>query len=151
MTVARDAAQQLYRSVYAILSGDTSLNDLLASSPENPKVFQTFIDFDSAFALKNEQWLTFGIVDDRPMDIEQMQDVREIALDVHVWVRGPGSDLAELLEKRVREVLDNADLSTATLFAWFCHSVGYSKVYEAAPQLWHITSSYNVLCMAQEN
>jgi len=149
VTVAKDVAQQLYRSVFAILAGDTDLITLLdVSLPENPKIYQTFIDFDSAAALKGDQWITFGSVNDRPMEIEQMQDVREITLDVHVWVRGPGSDQAEVIEKRIRELLDNADLSTETLFVWYSHAAGYSKIYETVPQLWHVTSTYHILAMA---
>jgi len=151
VTVARDAAQQLYRSVFAILHGDADLAVLLdAQDPLNPRIYQTFIDFDSAAAFKNAQWVTFGSVSDRPMAIEQMQDVREITLDVHIWVRGPGSDQAELIEKRIRELLDNGDLATDNLFVWYCLAYGYSKVYEAQPELWHVTSTYHILAMAIE-
>lgn len=151
MPVAKDAAQQLYRSVYAILTGDAALTLLLAvTGPDNPKVYQSFIDFDSTFALKNGQWVTFNIVADRPFEIEQMQDVHEVVLDVHSWVRGPGSTIAETVDKRTRELLDDAALSTDNLFSWYCHYSGYSKNYEPVPQLWHVTSTYHILCMAQE-
>lgn len=151
VVVAKDAGKQLYASLWSALTGDSELITLLdGNEPENPKIYQSFIDFSSAFALKNSLWVTFGIINDRPMEIEQMQDVHELLLDVHVWQRGPGSDRAEDVERRTREILDNADLSTDTLFAWYCHFTGYNKVYEAVPQLWHVSSTYRIMCMSIE-
>jgi len=150
-TVAKDAAQQLYRSVFAKLTGDNDLTMLLESIlPENPKVYQSWVDFESAAALKNDQWITFNIVNDRPHPVEQMQDVRDIVLAVHIWVRGPGSDKAEAIEKRTRELLDDADIATSTLFVWQCFAVSYAKTFEAQPNLWHIESTYRIMCMALE-
>lgn len=150
VVVAKDAAQQLYRAVFSKLTLDGPLNALLESSVRNPKVFQDEIDFDTAEELKLSYWITFRIVNDDPDDVEQMQDIRNIDLAVSIWARGPGSDKAEEIEKRVRQLLDDGDLATPQLFVWVFYSTGYRKNFDLMARLWHITSTYRVKCMAIE-
>ena len=150
--IAKDAAQQLYRAIFAKLTGDEELRTMIGGTPEEPRVYQSAVDFDSAAALKDKTWITFNSVSDHPSEAEQTQDIRDIILDVHIWRRGPGSDNAEEAELRVRELLDNAiDLGglAKELLVLKCLAVGYFKTYEAQGGLWHITSTYDITCMAQ--
>lgn len=149
VTIAKDAPQQLYRSVFAKLKGDTDLLTLLgALVPDNPRIYQTYINFNTSLEFKEDVWITYNLASDSPMDVEQMQDVHEMVLDVHVWMRGPSTDRAEEVEARIRELLDNGDLSHEFLQSWYCHFAGYRKIYEMTPDLTHIITNYNVMCMA---
>lgn len=145
---AKGAAQQLYRSLFAILTGDAELGTLLQASPTDPHVYQTSVDFDTAAAIKGRRWITFNITSDQNADVEQIVDVRDIRYDVHVWYRGPQADEIEEVESRVRELLDDVNISTASLFSWINYSTGYNKTYEAQPEVWHITISFVTKSMA---
>ena len=150
-TVVKGAAQEVYKALFAALTGDAALRDLLGVEDEiDKRIYQTAVDFDSAAAIKGLRWLTFNLTNDVPAPIEQSLDVRLIRLDIHIWERGPGSDKAEAVEKRVRELLDGQDISTATLLAYSFVSSGYAKTYEAQQSLWHITSSFEGMFAALE-
>ena len=152
VTPTKDAVKQLYRSVFSKLRGDADLMSLLddTGDPEHQKVFQSFVDFETAASLKFDQWVTFHSVNDDPFDTEQTNDVQIIVLDINTWRRGPGSDLADDIDKRIKQIIDKADLNTSTLFVWYCDFVNYTKIYEPVPQLWHISSTFKVMCMAIE-
>ena len=147
-TPAKGAAQELYKAVFAVLQGDVALKGLLDATGEDPRIYQTSVAFDSAAALKDGYWITYNVSSDLPAPVEQTQDVREIRVDVHVWVRGPHTDKAEQIAKRILELLDGADLATATLFAWQFLGRGYSKTFESEPEVWHIVLGFEGMFMA---
>ena len=149
--IARDAAQQLYRAIYGKLTGDATLMQMIGGTAQDWRVYQSEIDYDAASVFKDHNWITFNIVNDRPSEAEQTQDIREIRLDIHCWRRGPGSSVLEDVEARVRELLDNAtDLGdpNGTLLVMKMLAIGYHKTYQAQPGIWHITSSFETMCVA---
>ncbi len=150
-TIANDAAQQLYIALHARLTGDATLQADLGGTSEDPRIYQTFIDFDTALALRTSTWVTFNVLDDRPSQAEQTQSIREMIMAVHIWHRGVGSDKPELIESEVRTLLDgqHESIATSELLVWYFLSSGYSKMYEAQANLWHITSEYRTMVMAQ--
>ncbi len=160
MIIGKDAALQLYRSVFSILTKDEALSTLLAGSATNDdqaaqnaadsRVFETFVEFDSGEALTYTAWITFSTIRDAPFETEQTQDIRDIILDINIWTRGPGSLAAEIIEKRVRQLMDHADLATDTLLVYYCLSSGYGKAYEIASSLWRVISTFKIMCMAIE-
>lgn len=150
--MAHDAARQLYKVIFEQLTEDPDLVSLLGHTLEDPRIHQTYADYDtSGNVLTNRNWITFNIVSDRPMDADQTQDIREIVLDVHTWRRGTGDGPADEVEEHIRRLLDNQvqDLNSDYLLLLKILASGYFKTFEVQSQLWHIITTFDILCVAQ--
>ncbi|KKK64656.1 hypothetical protein LCGC14_2982020, partial [marine sediment metagenome] len=71
----------LYRSVYAILSGDTTLLGLVGGDLADPHIYQTYVQFHSEAALRNHYWVTFNKLSDVADDTQQTQAIRLVRLE----------------------------------------------------------------------
>ncbi len=134
----------LYRSVYAILTGDETLRGLLGGDLADPHIYQTFVQFHSEAALRNQYWVTFNKLSDVADDTQQTQAIREIRLEIHVFGRDVSSDRVDEIDDQMRGLLDGADLATDTMLAWFCLQEGPStRTYEVDQKIWHSISVYH--------
>lgn len=133
----------LYESIYAKLQGDTTLTGLLGGDAADPRIYQTFVQFHSEAAIRGKFWVTFNKVQDVADDTQQTNVIRDIRFEVHSWGRDTDSDQVDKIDDRIRVLLDNIDLSTSKLLAWFCHQDGpSSRVYEVDQKVWHGISVY---------
>lgn len=134
----------LYRSVFAILSGDETLLGLIDGDASDPHIYQSFVQFHSEAALRNLFWVAFNKLSDVADDTQQTQAIREVRLELHVFGRDVDSDRVDEVDDRVRTLLDGADLATVDLLAWFCVQEGPStRNYEVDQKIWHGVSVYH--------
>ena len=134
----------LYRSVYAILTGDATLRGLLGGDVADPHIYQTYVQFHSEAALRDHYWVTFNKLSDVADDTQQTQAIREVRLEIHVFGRDAKSDNVDEIDDRVRNILDGVDLATDALMAWFCLQEGPStRTYEVDQKIWHSVSVYH--------
>lgn len=134
----------LYRSVSAILNGDTELLGLLGGDVADPHIYQTSVQFHSEAALLNHYWVTFNKLSDVADDTQQTQAIREIRLELHIFGRDVSSDRVDEIEDRIRALLDGVNLATTAMLAWFCLQEGPSmRNYEVDQKIWHSTSVYH--------
>lgn len=148
--LAEDVAQQLYESLFRILTTDEPLRLLLVGSVGNPRVYQSRVDAHTGRGLEGIAWVTYGVTATRPFEAEQTQQIWIIRYGVHAYTRGQGSsDLCEQIEKRTRELLNNQPLTdNAGFFSWYNLASGYRKQYEAQSELWHVEAEYDTMCAA---
>ncbi len=134
----------LYRSVFAILKGDDTLRGLLGGDVNDPRIFQTYIQFHSEAALRNQYWVCFNKLSDVADDTQQTQALRLVRLELHVFGRDVKSDIVDEIDDQVRVLLDGVDLATTNLMAWFCLQEGPStRNYEVDQKCWHAVSIYH--------
>lgn len=134
----------LYRSVFAILNGDTELLGLLGGNAADPHIYQTYVQFQSEAALQDHHWVTFNKLSDVADDTQQTQAIREIRLELHIFGRDASSDRVDEIEDRIRALLDGVNLATTAMLAWFCLQEGPStRVYEVDQKIWHSVSVYH--------
>jgi len=135
--------QPLYDSIMAKLSGDEGLRTLLGTDAEDPRIYQTYVQFHSEASIRGKHWVTFNKREDVSDGSEQTNAIREIRFEVHSWGRDADSDLVDQIDHRIRVVLDRANLNTDKLLAWFCLQTGSStRVYEVDQKVWHGLSVY---------
>lgn len=133
----------LYQSIFAILNADTVLLGLLGGTVDDPHIYQTYVQFHSEAALRNQYWVTFNKLSDVADGTEQTQSIREIRLEIHVFGRDTDSDLLDQIEDRVRNLLDGSNIATEDMLAWFCLQEGpSSRNYEVDQKIWHSVSVY---------
>ncbi len=133
----------LYKSIQAILTGDSTLNVLLNSNAADPHVYQTHIQFHSEAALRNHFWVTYNKVSDVSDGSQQTNAIRIVRLAIHVWGRDVDSDPIDQIDDQIRVLLDGANISTDDLFAWYCYQDGEStRLYEVDQKVWHSTAVY---------
>ncbi len=134
----------LYQAIFAILDADAALRGLLGGDADDPHIYQTYVQFHSEAALRNQYWVTFNKLSDVADGTEQTQMIREIRLEIHVFGRDTDSDRLDEIEDRVRNLLDGADIATADMLAWFCLQEGPSnRNYEVDQKIWHSVSVYH--------
>lgn len=134
----------LYRSVYNILQADATLRGLIDGDTDDPRIYQTFVQFHSEAALRNDYWVTFNKLSDVADDTQQTQAIREVRLELHVFGRDVASDRVDEIDDQVRNLLDGVDLATDDLMAWFCLQEGPStRTYEVDQKIWHSVSVYH--------
>lgn len=134
----------LYQSIGAILRADDTLRQLLDGDTDNPRIYQTYVQFHSEAALRNHYWITFNKLSDVSDDTEQTQAIREIRLEIHVFGRSTDSDQLDQIEDRIRNLLDGADIATDDMLAFFCLQEGPStRNYEVDQKVWHSVSVYH--------
>lgn len=148
--LAEDVAQQLYESLYRILTADEALRLLLGGSVGNSRIYQSRVDAHTGRGLEGIAWVTYGITATRPFDAEQTQAIWVVRYSAHAYTRGQGSsDNCEMIEKRIRELLNNQPLTDGEgFFAWYNLALGYKKQYEAQAELWHVEADYETMCAA---
>lgn len=135
----------LYRSINAILIADATLRGLLgAEAGGDTHIYQTFVQYHSEAALKDQYWLTFNKLSDVADDTQQTQAIREVRLELHVFGRDVSADRVDEIDDRVRILLDGADIAIPTMLAWFCLQEGPStRTYEVDQKIWHAVSIYH--------
>jgi hypothetical protein len=134
----------LYRSVFEKLTGDETLRGLLGGDVNNPRIYQTYVQFHSEAALRNHPWVCFNKLSDVADDTQQTQAIRLVRLELHVFGRDASSDLVDEIDDQVRVLLDGVDLRTDDLLAWFCLQEGPStRSYEVDQKIWHAVSVYH--------
>ncbi len=134
----------LYQSIYALLSADDDLQDLLRADIDDPHIYQTFVQFHSEAGLRNHHWVTFNKLSDVGDDTQQTQAIREIRLEIHVYSRDTDSDRVDEIEDRIRVLLDGTDVATDGMLAWFFLQEGPStRSYEVDQKVWHTVSVYH--------
>jgi 3-oxoacyl-[acyl-carrier-protein] synthase III len=133
----------LYQSLRAILVGDNTLATMLGATNDDPRIYQTAIQFHSEAAIRSLPWVTFNKSQDIADDTEQTQAIRQVRVELHVWHRDVDSDTVDQIEDRIRDLLDGVDLATNDLMAWFFIQDGQSsRIYEVDQKVWHSTSLY---------
>lgn len=136
----------LYQAVNARLAADALLSTLLGGDADNPHIYQTYVQFHSEAALRDIFWVTFNKLADVADDTAQIQTIRLVRLEVHVFGRDSDSNKVDTIDDRVRVLLDGADaaLSTDDLLCWFCLQEGPStRNYEVDQKIWHAVSVYH--------
>ena len=134
----------LYQSLYTILSADDDLKELLRGDDDDTHIYQTYVQFHSEAALRLHHWVTFNKLSDVSDDTDQTQAIREIRLEIHVFGRDANSDLVDQIEDRIRVLLDDKDVSTDKMLAWFFLQEGSStRNYEVDQKIWHTISVYH--------
>ncbi len=133
----------LYKSLHAILSGDTTLANLIGADAADPHIYQTYIQFHSEAALRNKFWITYNKASDVADDTQQTQMIRVVRIDIHIWGRDTNSDTVDEAEDRVRALLDGANIGTSDMLAWYCIQQGESqRGYEVDQKACHSISTY---------
>lgn len=134
----------LYQSIYAILAADGALKALLRADDDDSHIYQTFVQFHSEAALRLLHWVTFNKLSDVGDNTEQTQAIREIRLEIHVFGRDANSDRVDEIEDRIRVLLDDTDVATTDMLAWFFLQEGPStRNYEVDQKIWHTISVYH--------
>lgn len=134
----------LYRSVYAILSADAALLVLLGGDAAESHIYQTYVQFHSEAAVRDQHWLTFNKLADVADDTQQTQARRDVRLEIHTFGRDVSSNTVDMIDDRVRVLLDGVNLSTDDLMAWFCLQEGpATRTYEVDQKAWHAVSIYH--------
>lgn len=135
----------LYESIHSILTADAQLQALLSGSAEDPRIYQSYVQFHSEAALRGHYWVTQNKLSDVADGTEQTQAIREIRLEIHVFGRDTDSDRLDQIEDRVRNLLDGVDISTTDLLAFICLQEGPStRGYEVDQKVWHSVSVYRI-------
>lgn len=145
------AAEELLTALFGVLHADATLNGLLGASQDDPRIYQAFVAFDVATTIRNARWVTFNVTADVPAPVEQTHDIRDISVDIHVWVRDPDADKPDAIARRIQVLLEEGPetvLSTAVLFVWMFHPTGYNKTFDQDHQVWHTVLSYHGMMMA---
>lgn len=133
----------LYMSVAAILNADETLRGLLGGDAAESRIYQTYVQFHSEAAVRNQFWVTFNKLSDVADDTQQTQARRDVRLEIHTFGRDVDSNMVDAIDDRVRVLLDDANLSTDKLMAWFCLQEGPStRTYEVDQKVWHAVSIY---------
>jgi hypothetical protein len=151
MVPTTGAAAELLTALFGVLHADSTLSVLLGADPDDPRIYQAFVAFDTAVAIRNKCWITFNVTSDLPTPAEQTHDIRDIGMDIHVWVRDPDGDKADAIARRVAYLLEEGSetvLTTATLFVWMFHPTGYTKTFDADQEVWHTVLGYHGMMMA---
>jgi hypothetical protein len=134
----------LYKSVSNILVADDTLRGLLNGDVDDPRIYQTYVQFHSEAAVRNHYWVTFNKLSDVADGTEQTQAIREIRLEIHVFGRDTDSDRLDQIEDHIRSLLDGANIATADMLAFFCLQEGPStRNYEVDQKVWHSVSVYH--------
>ncbi len=153
MDSKKDTVQRLYVALETKLKSDAQLRSLLGATGDDPRIYQMNVDFHTAAAIKGIHWVTFTAADNRPYDVEQTQDIRDIRIQFDVWARDVGSDKCEAIETRIEELLDYGDrdvvdLGSSSLLVWYFRFKSYYKGYEAQQNIWRIRSEFETMAMA---
>lgn len=152
VNMKKDSEKRLYEAVGTLLANDSALVALLGGTDDDERIYQDYFELEAAKALEDQHFVSFGLARDEPLDAEQTSDIRDMQLSVHIWSRGPGSDTADDVQIRVRELLAEAGaaLSTPNLLVYFCIDKGYSKDYSGLPTLHHLIAQFHIQCVALE-
>ena len=153
VTTAKGTTQELYRRLFAVLTGDAELTAMLGGDVNRPRVYQSWVDIDTSEDFKEAYWLTYLASANVIAEVDQTQDVREITLDVHVWGReDAASTPIEHISARVRELLDNHPeaLTNETFWCNTIYCIADTKTFDLQPKLWHIVNSFRVLGFAAD-
>lgn len=153
VTVAEDVHQQLYKSLFKLLTSDVVLMGLLGGTSEDPRVYQLSDDFQTGVGIEHKAWVMYGIVAEKPEPVEQLNQIWLLRYRVSAYTRGVGSDITERIETRCRQLLNGKDAELTaqypeSFFAWYTLAKTYMKTYEAQSELWRCLSEYDTMCMA---
>lgn len=150
VTPAEDASQQLYRSLFRVLTEDVELMNEIGGTSADKRVYQFSIDLQTGQGLQNIAWVEYGITAAVPEETEQIQQVWRVRYSVYAYTRGVGGSKAEAIEKRTRQLLNQHGeaLVSDSLFVWYNLARGYKKSYDSQAELWRVEGEYETMCMA---